>query len=145
MAPFRFRLQKILDYRQRLEDEARMALLQAEAQVRDAQTALHEITTQRVQAQAQFRQECRTAHDMWLWQPYLQYLEERQSQAQRRLDELTQAAASRRQELQQRSVERKLLEKLRERHHTRHLSEENRRDQCLLDEAAILAFCDRER
>lgn len=144
MAPFRFRLQKLLDYRQHREDEAALALAQAEGEMAAEQRRLAHLEAEQAAAQARLRQEVRGGADCWLWQPYLRRLADAVARSRHRLDELAALVASRRQELQQRATERKLVEQLRHRHLARHVYEEQRRDQCTLDEVATLAHCRRD-
>lgn len=142
MPPFRFRLQKVLNYRERLEDEAKLALNQAENAL--AAERLRLLRLEDEMHAARLRQDARCAADFYLWQPYIQRLTEQRAASLRRLDELAAAVASCQKHLQQRSMERRLVEKLRHRHQQRHAYEENRRDQCSLDETATLAYCRRD-
>jgi flagellar FliJ protein len=142
MPPFRFRLQQVLNYRERLEDEARLALARAESALAAERLRLGRIEDE-LQA-ARLHQDIRCAADFWLWQPYVQRLTEQRAASLRRLDELAAAVASCQKQLQQRSMERRLVDKLRHRHLQRHTYEENRRNQCTLDETATLAYCRRD-
>jgi flagellar FliJ protein len=144
MPPFRFRLQQVLNYRERLEDEAKLALAQAESALAAERLRLKRLEEGLETARSSLRQEARCAADFWLWQPYVQRLTEQRAASLRRLDELAAAVASCQKQLQQRSMERRLVDKLRHRHLQRHTYEENRRDQCTLDETATLAYCRRD-
>ncbi|BDV01586.1 flagellar export protein FliJ [Thermodesulfomicrobium sp. WS] len=144
MPPFRFRLQQVLNYRERLEDEAKLALAQAESALAMERLRLKRLEEDLETARLGLLQEARRAADFWLWQPYIQRLTEQRAASLRRLDELAAAVASCQKQLQQRSMERRLVDKLRHRHLQRHTYEENRRDQCALDETATLAYCRRD-
>ncbi len=144
MAPFRFRLQKLLEYRERREDEAKLALAQAEGALANEERRLAALEDERRAARSRQGKETHSAADSWLWQHYLRRLDDSVAVCRRRLDELAALIAFRRQELLQRATERKLLEQLRHRHLIRHTYEEMRRDQCTLDETATLAYCRRD-
>ena len=139
--PFLFKLEKILEYRRQLEDQAKLALSQAkqdmlaqaarvEALDRDLEACLLEMS----------RLKQMTPAELWLWSGWRKCLELDKKQAQAKLIKLQQLAEARRLELVAKSTDRKLLEKLRAKQAEKHGQEEQRKEQKEFDEAATLRY-----
>lgn len=139
--PFHFKLEKILEYRRQLEDQAKMALAQTRRDIteqagvvegleRDLQACLAEMSRLKLMTQA----------EMWLWSGWRKRLELDKRQAQAKLAELRQLAETRRLELVAKSKDRNLLEKLRAKQAEKHGQEEQRKEQNAFDETATLRY-----
>lgn len=135
---FSFKLERILDLRAQLEDQARMMLARAQA-AHDEQeknlARLRETLRQHMEKQRQAR---RSSGDLWLWENYRKALENDVAEAQVRLRELALNLQKARKEALDRSRDRKLLEKLKETQARKHDEEENMREQKENDEMATL-------
>lgn len=137
--PFHFKLEKILEYRRQLEDQAKLALSIARRQLaeqnqrlealqKDLAACLLEMSSARQMTQA----------ELWLWTGWRKRLELDKTQAQAKLLELRQLAEQRRLELVSKAKERKLLEKLRAKQAEKHGQEEQRKEQKEFDETGTL-------
>lgn len=138
--PFVFRLEKVLEYRRQLEDQARMALAQAsarhqaqEAVVLDVETRLAEHVDRGFGAKA-------SQADIWLWMQYRQALDRDLVTARAELQRLALILQNCRQEAVLRSREKKLLEKLKDRQAKKHHVAENLAEQKEFDEMATLRY-----
>lgn len=138
---FRFSLERVLDYRKQLEDQARMALAkalaahQAQAQVvADLRSALERHIASLYEGGQV------TENDMWLWRRYRIRLEEDIALAERKQMELARVLTKARQDLVAKSKDKKLLEKLRANQQAAFVKEENLKEQKETDEMATLRF-----
>ncbi len=140
MSPFRFKLEKVLDYRGQLEDQAKGALARAKA-VHGEQEALVKDVEGRLEAHRAKQQEAtKSPGDMWLWRQYKDALETDLAVARGRLRELALMLHKAREEAVRRSRDRKLLEKLKENQARKHYEEENLREQKENDEMATIRY-----
>ncbi|NDY56030.1 flagellar export protein FliJ [Desulfovibrio sulfodismutans] len=136
---FRFSLQKVLDYRAQLEEQAKMELAKAlhiqlirEKAVRD----LHEVIA--VHAAALEGKTDVTPADLWLWRVYKERLEMDIRMAEEDLRQAAAEVARRRETVVARSTERKLLDKLKSNQAIRHAREESLKEQKQNDEMAVV-------
>jgi flagellar FliJ protein len=136
--PFVFRLEKVLEYRRQLEDQARMALAQAQARHKAQEEVLADVET-RLSAHLDrgFGAQA-TQADIWLWMQYRQALERDLAAARAELQRLALILQNCRQEAVLRSREKKLLEKLKDRQAKKHHVAENLAEQKEFDEMATL-------
>jgi len=136
--PFVFRLEKVLEYRRQLEDQARMALAQAQAR-HDAQKQLLADISMRlaVHKERGFGKQA-TQGDIWLWMQYCDALEKDTAAARAELERLASILQNCRQDAVLRSRERKLLEKLKDRQARKHHVQENLAEQKEFDEMATI-------
>lgn len=141
MARFKFSLQKVLDYRTQLEDEAKMAFARA-MQDHRKQTELLDSVKSRLAAHEQSLYSGKevTENDMWLWRRYRHRLQEEQMEAEVRMQETARELTRSRLKLVDRSKDRKLLERLREQQEVRFRKEENLKEQRESDEMATIRF-----
>ncbi|WP_319469102.1 flagellar export protein FliJ [uncultured Pseudodesulfovibrio sp.] len=138
--PFHFKLEKVLDYRGQLEEQAKAALAAAQAK-HDRQAELVSGLRDRLAAHMDKQAESnKSANDMWLWRQYKDALEQDISREQYRLSELELKLHQARQEAVARSKDRKLLEKLKETQAKKHHEEENAREEKENDEMATLRY-----
>ena len=139
--PFRFSLQKVLEYRVQLEDQAKLAFARAQAALDEQRlvvAAIEEALSRHARESAQKPQN--TAADMWLNRNYAKRLAEDLLQAQTVQTQLEQVAEMRRLELVERAKELKLLEKLKEKQAQRHARDEEHKEQSQFDEMATLRY-----
>jgi flagellar FliJ protein len=136
---FRFSLQKVLDYRAQLEEQAKMELARAlhvllgrEQAVRD----LREVIA--VHAAALEGKADVTPADLWLWRVYKERLEMDILAAEEAVRQAAAEVARRRAAVVQRSTDRKLLDKLKANQAARHAREESLKEQKQNDEMAVV-------
>jgi len=139
--PFEFKLEKILEYRKQVEDQAKLALSLAKQAVQDQTTLVGKIEKDLLDCVTKMNgTKQMTQADLWLWSSWRKRLELDKRQAQARLVELKKLAEARRLELVARSKDRKLLEKLRANQAEKHAHEEQRKEQNQFDETATLRY-----
>jgi flagellar FliJ protein len=138
MPRFTFKLQGVLDYRQELESRRQKELAQAQAQMQAMQSELRQLN-QEMQAQTgDLRQnhmvgplsmDFLMSHRRFMlgMQQRAMVLVQRMALVQREIDQ-------RRAALAQAAKERKIIEKLRDRHRERWLADQNTRERNELDE-----------
>lgn len=143
--PFSFRLQKVLEYRSQLEDQARMALSKAQADHDQQERALAGVEQQILEhAERGFGQNA-TQADIWLWEQYRKALAQDLARAKAELERLASILQQRRQEAVLRSREKKLLEKLKDRQARKHHVQESQREQKEFDEMATIRHKSQDR
>ena len=138
---FRFNLQKVLDVRSQLEDQAKQALAKAQQALhaqREHLRVLRDTLADHLTAVSQAQDV--TAADIWLWNNYKNRLDDDLTQGHAQEIQLAQDVQTRRMELIDRAKDRKLLEKLKETQAKRHETEQNRLEQAEFDEMATLRF-----
>lgn len=142
--PFRFTLQKVLEYREQLEEQAKLAFSRA-LREHDAQAALTDrLRRSLADHEARWFAEPMSAADIWLWRMYRERLVEDIKLAEKRLEELRRAMEARRRELVEKSKERKLLERLKTNQAMEHMRQENLKEQREFDEMATLRYQHRD-
>ncbi|MDY0227315.1 MAG: flagellar export protein FliJ [Desulfomicrobium apsheronum] len=137
--PFLFKLEKILEYRRQLEDQAKLALSLTRQQVAEQKLhleALHKDLEACLVELSAIKQ--MTQPELWLWSGWRKRLELDKTQAQAKLVELQKLAETRRLELVIKAKDRKLLEKLRAKQAEKHVQEEQRKEQKEFDETGTL-------
>lgn len=138
--PFSFKLDKVLDYREQLEDQARGALARAKA-ARDAKAEALAALEERLHAHMGTEGESRkSANDMWLWRQYKEALEQDISIARVELNGLELKLQRCRLEAVERSKDKKLLEKLKQTQAKKHHDQENAREEKENDEMATIRY-----
>ncbi len=136
--PHIFRLQKVLDYRQQLEDQARLALAQAKARHEAQERAVADVEARLAAHVAKGFGDTPTQADIWLWNQYREALTMDLAAARAELARLALILQNCRQEAVLRSREKKLLEKLKDRQAKKHHVAENLAEQKEYDEMATL-------
>lgn len=139
--PFRFKLQRVLDYRVQQEESAKHALAQARRRYQNQTKLLNELRAQLQQhlEQMQTKKEL-TAADLWLWRNYRERLELDIKKGEHKLKELAVAVEKCRREVVERSKDKKLLEKLKSNQAMAFAVEAGREEQRNLDEMATLRY-----
>ena len=142
--PFQFKLQKVLDYRAQLEDQAKMDLARAQAAHDAQQRTVADIQRRLAAHVEQGFQDGRadaegvSPGDIWLWRQYKDALEQDLTEAKAVLGKLALKLQKARQVLVSRSKDKKLLEKLKEKQARRHHEEESQREEKEFDELAAI-------
>ncbi len=138
---FQFRLQKVLEYRQQREDQAKFAFAKAKAD-HDMQVVVVDNLRKALQKHEEslYSGEKLTEGDIWLWRQYRKRLIQDMEQAEMRLMELTRLMNAKRRELVERSKERKLLERLRSQQEIAFRREASAREQREYDEMATIRY-----
>jgi len=137
MRRFVFSLQKVLEYRQRLEEQAIRAFAEAQAQLMHEQAVLHKLLIGREEClrRSHHRQHL-SVELLAVEQTYLSALEERIEQQRQRVAEAEKVLEEKRQALIGAQRERKTLERLREKQYEEWRQEWLRTEQKALDELA---------
>lgn len=137
MRRFEFSLQKVLDYRQRREEQAIRAFAEAQAQLLHEQAVLHKLVVEREECLRRSHRRQRLTVDLLdVEQTYLSALEERIEAQRERVAEAEKVLEERQEALIEAQRERKALERLREKHYEQWRQEILRIEQKALDELA---------
>jgi len=137
MRRFVFSLQKVLEYRQRLEEQAIRAFAEAQAQLMHEQAVLHKLLIEREEClRRSHRRQHLSVELLAVEQTYLSALEERIEQQRQRVAEAEKVLEEKRQALIEAQRERKTLERLREKQYEEWRQEWLRTEQKALDELA---------
>lgn len=136
--PFKFKLEKVLDYRGQLEEQAKSALAKAQEAFDRQQTLVDDLTDRMAAHMRKEGESMKSSNDMWLWRQYKQALEQDIQREQMRLSELELNLHRQRQIAIERSREKKLLEKLKEQQAKKYYAEESAREEKENDEMATL-------
>ncbi|WP_018124713.1 flagellar export protein FliJ [Desulfovibrio oxyclinae] len=137
---FSFRLERVLDLRAQLEDQARMALANAQADYDEGQRNLETLQERLSEHMAKQAESRKSSGDMWLWENYRRALENDVAEARVRMKSLARALQKARQDVVDRSRDKKLLEKLKETQARKHDEEESSREQKENEEMSTLRF-----
>ena len=138
--PFVFRLEKVLEYRRQLEDQARMTLASAQARHKAQEEAVKDVETRLADHLERGFGVKATQGDIWLWMQYRQALERDLVTEREELELRARFLQYCRQEAVLRSREKKLLEKLKDRQAKKHHVAENLAEQKEFDEMATLRY-----
>jgi len=137
MRRFVFSLQKVLEYRQRLEEQAIRAFAEAQAQLMHEQAVLHKLLIEREEClRRSHRRQHLSVELLAVEQTYLSALEDRIEQQRQRVAEAEKVLEEKRQALIEAQRERKTLERLREKQYEEWRQEWLRTEQKALDELA---------
>lgn len=142
--PFHFALEKVLQYRQQLEDQAQLALARAQKRYQEQNKLLDQLKEQLRDQENKFASKAQvTVNDMWLWRNYKERLLQDIRQAEKKLRQLASEVNNCRTEAINKAKDRKLLEKLKTNQHNKHLELEQHREQQEFDEMATLRYQNR--
>lgn len=137
---FQFKLQKVLDYREQLEEQARMNLARAQAEHDEQQRLVNEIERKRREYERKGFAKDATPADIWLWRQYLEALKRDFNQQRAELQRLALKLKNARKIAVQRSKDRKLLEKLKEKQAKAHHEEERHKESKEAEELSALRY-----
>ena len=138
---FRFKLQKVLDYREQLEDQAKVALAKAQQlhiEEERRNEALKELLTE--QEHALYANALLPPGERWLLEHFIRGVREDLQSSHMRLRTLAHMVAEAQKTLRERARDKKILEKLKARQRERHELEERSKEQRSYDETATLRF-----
>ena len=139
--PFQFKLEKVLNYRTQLEEEAKVRLAQAHQLYIREEQRLAELNAMLQEKEAALYRDMTLGHgERWLLENYIRGLRSDISTTQMRLRSLFHAVEQAREYLLERSKDRKALEKLREKQEERYRAEERDKERKINDETATLRY-----
>lgn len=137
--PFKFKLQKALDYREHLEEEAKMRLAAAEKNLRDSRKRRDAIQEEIDRAEAKAASEpFMQSGERWLLDQYMKGLRADLAAAEMDARMKEQIVAEARNVLAARAMDRKILDKLKERQNQQFIRQEQTMEQHFNDEIATL-------
>lgn len=139
--PFHFKMQKVLDYREQLEEEAKVDLALKQRLLEESRALFERLKIELRQCEDRlFQSALAPQSERWLMEQYIKGLKGDVANAamQTRLhDQLVDEA---RKLLAARAIERKLLDKLKERQNLQYRREEQLKEQRVNDETATLRY-----
>ena len=138
---FRFKLQKVLEYREQLEDQAKVALARAQQlhiEEERRNEALKELLAE--QENTLYSNALLSAGDRWLLEHFIRGVRDDLQSSHMRLRSLARMTAEALQTLRERARDKKMLEKLKGRQRERYELEERSKEQRSYDETATLRF-----
>lgn len=139
--PFHFSLQKILNYRLQLEEEAKVRLAKVQQMYIKEEQRLEELKTLLAEKEpALYRNFDMDAGERWLLENYVKGLRADISETQLRLRSLHEMVEQARAFLLERAKDRKVLEKLKEKQASRYRDEERQKELKTNDETATLRY-----
>lgn len=137
---FKFKLEKVLDYRKQLEEQAMQALAearQAEEKEKERLAGLRQdLAAQRVSLNVSIGD----AAERWLVSSYISALTDDIRTAERVLEIIAEEIVRRQADLVQKAQERQLLDKLKDKQAQRHAQEEKLKEQRDNDETATIRY-----
>lgn len=134
-------MQKVLDYRQQLEEDAKVRLGQAEQRLYEAMGRRDRVREELERAQNRlYGDEVLQAGDYWLLEQYVKGLTADLESAEMQVRMLAQMVEEARKFLAERAIDKKVLEKLKERHKYAYIREEQGKEQRFNDEIATIRF-----
>lgn len=138
---FRFKMQKILDYREQLEEEAKVQVARIQQMLLDEQKKAEDIRTMLAEQESiMYDTPINDTGQRWLLDHFIKGLRSDLASVVLRLRTLQQAFETARQHLQYRAKERKILEKLKSKQRDTHTLEERLKEQRTYDETATLRY-----
>ena len=136
--PFSFKLEKVLDYRAQLEEQAKGELAKAK-RIFDAQReAVAGLEARYAEHRAREVESRKTVNDMWLWRQFDEAIKRDLAHERSVLQTLELKLQQRREEAVERSKDRKLLEKLKETQARKYHEEASAREEKENDEMAAI-------
>lgn len=139
--PFRFSLQKVLDYREQLEEEAKNRFALVQRQYREARERLAALSEElKTQESRLYGQVVDNAGERWLLESFIRGLRADVETSTANVRNLQTMRDEMRKILAARSMDRKLLEKLKERKRRQYLLDERLKEQRFNDEIATLRY-----
>ncbi|XPV76706.1 MAG: flagellar export protein FliJ [Desulfovibrio sp.] len=138
---FTFKLQKVLDYRQQLEDKALIEMGRAQAAYDQESQRLADLEEKlRLHIAKGYGQKGISEGDIWLWRQYKDALDMDVAAARQEVHRLALLLQQCRQQVAEKAKDRKLLEKLKEKQAQQYYEEQQQAEQKENDEMAALRF-----
>lgn len=138
--PFKFSMQKVLDYREQLEEEAKVRLAKAENDLRIAESKFEKIKTELKEAESQCIGKVMNSGERWIHDQYLKGLRKDIEEAVMQTRLMRQVAEESRKYLAMRAMDKKLLDKLKERQKRQFDRHELKQEQIFNDEIATIRY-----
>lgn len=139
--PYKFKLEKVLEFRRQTEDQAKLALAKAQERLEAERRALQALMSEREEREAAFAAgKDWQAADLWLWESWRKRLKLDIGHCQGRIRTCETEVERARAELVNRAKDRKLLEKLKEKQAVRHAREAQAVEQKGYDEISTILF-----
>ena len=139
--PFRFSLQKVLDYREQLEEEAKNRFALVQRQYREAKAQLAALSSELETQEARlYGQVIDNAGERWLLESFIKGLRADIEATTARVQNLRATRDEMRRILAARSMDKKVLEKHKERKYPQFLLDERLKEQRFNDEIATLRY-----
>ena len=139
MAKFKFKFQKVLDVREKIEKNREKELMKSRNELTALQQEKKRITDEMAEQRKQFYQKKEEKSQAISWkviQSYLDMLESLNLAVNSRIEKQQEVVAEKRQALMEARRERKAMEILRDQHYEEYLWNENRLDQAVMNEIA---------
>jgi len=137
---FHFSLQRVLDYRVQLEDQAKVRFARAQAEYFAAERRLEALHLQLAEQEKRLYEGNPDWMERWLIEHYVRGLRDDIARTARLAHELARVVEEARLELMDKAKDRKVLDKFRERQATRHAYEERLQEQRIYDEASSIRY-----
>ncbi len=138
---FRFRLQRLLKYRQFLLDQAQLGLLAANHRLRELERQRRQLQREIAEYRTRWKEAQQKGMDVasfLSYREYLQTMEARLPVLEKQLREARREVERHRRLVLERERDVKMLEKLQQRHREQYDLEMRRKDQKVLDEIVVL-------
>lgn len=135
---FKFKMQKVLEYREQLEEEAKVRFASAQANLQKCREQLIQLVAQLNEAETKGASEVMQSAERWLHDQYLKGLraDHKAMSLQERM--LAQMMEEARQHLAACAIDRKTMEKLKERQKIQYLRAEQKQELNFNDEIATI-------
>jgi flagellar FliJ protein len=147
MKKFRFRLQKVMEYKEEIEKQRKLDLSKAKQRLYDEEEKLKRLQYQdsayRKQIQEKGKAERIDPREMDLYYQYLKALHVQMKHQNGCIIEAKEVMEEKRKILLEATKERKILEKLKEKKHVEYNSDTARRERFVLDDVTSTAFARR--
>ncbi|MCA1743503.1 MAG: flagellar export protein FliJ [Desulfonatronovibrio sp.] len=138
---FNFNLQKILDFRTSLEEKAQQEFARARKKYQEQRYVLDNIKYEIDQAKKEIKaKKDITQGDIWLWDKYIERLNFDLKHAELRSRELARELSLKRQDLLEKSKDKKIIEKLKVNQKLKFNYEQQKEEQKEFDEMAVVRF-----
>lgn len=141
MAGFKFRLEKVLLYKEQLEKEVKAKLAELNAQREQLKKRYESLKQDELfQEQKLSQTPVNEMGERWLLDNYIKALRQDIQQTQKNISMLEMQIEKTRKELAEKAKDRKIMEKLKEKHFEYYKKEEQLKEQRNLDEIASIRF-----
>lgn len=139
--PFHFSMQKVLDYREQLEEEAKVRLAKAEQQRNELRSRLEIIRKDLLEQEERlYTHPPNNAGERWLLEHFVRGLKADMAATAVQLRAAENMVEESRRILAQRAMDRKILDKLKERQKQHYMHDERMKEQRFNDEIATLRY-----
>lgn len=138
--PFRFNMQKVLEYREQLEEEAKVRLAKTESDLRASEEKLASLKKEFREEEEKCLGQLMQQNERWLHEQYMKGLRRDIAEAAMQTRMCRQLVEEARKYLAMRAVDRKLLDKLRERKKHQFDRAEQKQEQYFNDEIATIRY-----